>query len=325
VSAVQLSLKPKKQGRTTKTGRLNPRRERNLKIRGLVPLSFLILLVVWGYSWVLLKLALHDCGPITFAALRTFFAALVLLAMLPLLGRPFLPTRLAETLLLGVVQTTLFVTLSQLSLVEGGAGRSSVLVFTMPFWTLLFASIALGERLLGGQRWAIAAAALGLFAILEPWQSGGSLISKMIAVSAGATWAAATVIAKRIQTRAPIDLVSLTAWQMLFGSLILIVFAWVAGEPPTHWTPRFVAILVFTAVISTALCWFVWLSLLRRLSAGVASMGMLAIPVFATAASAYQLGERLNWNEYTGMGLIVLALLALSAAAMRQQRRFNTS
>jgi drug/metabolite transporter (DMT)-like permease len=291
-----------------------------VKLPGRVSLSFAALVIVWGYGWVLLKLAMDDAGPVTFAAQRTFGAAIVLLAMLPLLRRPLLPTRLRETLLLGVVQTTIFVLLSQSSLVEGGAGRSSVLVFTMPFWTLLFAAIVLGERVVGVQRWAVVLAILGLVAILEPWQLAGSIKSKLIAVAAGVAWAASAIIAKRIHARAPIDLISLTAWQMLFGSLILAAIAYVLDEPATDWNPRFIAILAFTAVVPTGLAWVVWLYLLQRLSAGVASMGMLAVPVLATVSSAYHLGERLSVVEYVGMALIVLALLILSWAAVRQRR-----
>lgn len=278
------------------------------------------LLLVWGYSWVLLKLAMLDAGPVNFAAQRTFIGALALLAMLPLMRRPFWPTRVRETLLLGIVQTTIFVTLSQLSLVEGGAGRSAVLVFTMPFWTLLFAAIVLGERVGLAQRWAVALAAAGLVVMLEPWQLGGSVRSKTIAIAAGAAWAASAVIAKRIQHRGPVDVISLTAWQMFFGSTILVLLALIVDEPATNWNARYNVILLFTALIPTGLGWLVWLYLLQRLSAGVASMSMLAIPVLATASSAYQLGERLQINEYAGIALIVGALVVLSRAAMQSQQ-----
>jgi len=283
-------------------------------------LVFTGLLLVWGYSWVLLKLALLDAGPINFAAQRTFIGAMALLVMLPLMRRPFWPTRVRETFLLGIVQTTIFVTLSQLSLVDGGAGRSAVLVFTMPFWTLLFAAFALDEQVGIAQRWAVALAAVGLVIMLEPWQLGGSVKSKMIAISAGATWAASAVMVKRIQQRESMDAISLTAWQMFFGSSILMLIALFVDEPATNWNPRFGAILLFTALIPTGLGWLVWVYLLQRLSAGVASMSMLAIPVLATASSAIQLGERLKPNEYAGMALIVGALVVLSRAAMRPHK-----
>jgi len=278
------------------------------------------LLLVWGYNWIPLKLAMAYSGPFNFAATRALIGALTLLAVLPLTGRSIRPVRLRETLLLGFVQTTIFVTLSQLSLVEGGAGRSAVLVFTMPFWTLLFAAVVLGERIRGAQRWAVGLAAVGLVILLEPWALGGSLKSKIIAVAAGASWAASAVIAKRIQNRAPVDLVSLTAWQMLFGAVILLSFSSVAGEPETNWSLAYVAILVFTGAVSTGFGWLVWLYVLQRVSAGVAGMSMLAIPVIATASSAVQLGERLNVNEYAGIALIVTALVILSKPALRAHR-----
>lgn len=278
------------------------------------------LLLVWGYNWIPLKLAMAYSGPFNFAATRALIGALTLLAVLPLTGRSIRPVRLRETLLLGFVQTTIFVTLSQLSLVEGGAGRSAVLVFTMPFWTLLFAAVVLGERIRGAQRWAVGLAAVGLVILLEPWALGGSLKSKIIAVAAGASWAASAVIAKRIQNRAPVDLVSLTAWQMLFGAVILLAFSSVAGEPETNWSLAYVAILVFTGAVSTGFGWLVWLYVLQRVSAGVAGMSMLAIPVIATASSAVQLGERLNVNEYAGIALIVTALVILSKPALRAHR-----
>ena len=291
-----------------------------MAFRGLVPTLFVLLLLIWGYSWVLLKLALENAAPITFAAQRTFFGALVLLAVLPITGRPFWPSRLKETLILGLVQTTIFVTLSQLSLVDGGVGRAAILIFAMPFWTVLFASWFLGERLIGVQRVAVVLAAIGVVAILEPWQLAGTLKSKLIAISAGATWAASTVIAKRIQNRAAIDLVSLTAWQMFFGSLLIALIATAAAEPATNYSSRFIAILAFTAVVPTGLGWLVWLYLLRHLSAGVTSMGTLAIPVLATASSAIQFGERMRANEYLGMALVVSALMILSSAAFRAKK-----
>ena len=278
---------------------------------------FVGLLFVWGYSWVLLKLAMRDAGPFQFAGLRTFIGALALLAALPILKRPLWPARWRETIALGVVQTGLFVGLSQWSLVQGGAGQSAVLVFTMPFWTLIFAAAILGERIVGVQRWAVALAAVGLTMILQPWALGGTVMSKVIAVAAGATWAASAVMAKQIQNRGPIDLVALTAWQMLVGSILLMMVAAVVGEPAVQWNLRFTSILLFTALVPTGLGWLVWLYLLRRLSAGVAGMSMLAIPVLATVSSAVQLHERLAPHEYVGIAAIVVALVTLSSSALR--------
>jgi drug/metabolite transporter (DMT)-like permease len=281
------------------------------------------LLLCWGYSWVFLKLALLDSGPFTFAALRTFVAAVFLLLMLRIMGRSLRPTRIREVLTLGIVQTAIFVGATQFALVHGGVGPTSVLVFTMPFWTLIFARFWLGERINGKQWLAVAFAAIGLLAIIQPWALTGSTISKLLAMFAGMTWAVSTIIAKRIQLRAPIDLVSLTAWQMVFGSLILSTFSYFfVNEGAVDWNPRFLGILGFTAIVSTALGWVIWLYLLKHLSAGVAGMSMLAVPIIAISSAAWHLGEQPAANELVGIGAIVLALLVLSVNALQQRREF---
>ncbi|MBC7208778.1 MAG: DMT family transporter, partial [Methyloversatilis sp.] len=141
------------------------------------------------------------------------------------------------------------------------------------------------------------------------------------ATCAGALWALAVIVAKRLQIRAPdIDLLSMTAWQMLFGSLPLVAFAlfWPARE--ANWTPSLIGALGFNIVLANALAWLLWLYALRRLSAGTTSMVSLLTPVIGVLAAALQLGERPLANELTGMLLIGVGLLLLSVEGLRRRR-----
>lgn len=291
-----------------------------MKLRGWPLVCLFALSLCWGYNWILLKFALLDAGPFGFASFRVAIAAGCLLLLLPVTGRPLRPQRVPELILLGVVQTTGFVGLSMWALVEGGVGRTAILVFTMPFWTLLFAWPFLGERIRGGQWVPVLLAAVGLVVILHPWNLTGSSSSKLLAIGAGALWAASSIIVKRIQRRSAMDLLSLTTWQMVFGSIPLLLIAWAANEPPMVWSPRFIVILLLTAVIATALCWVLWIYVLNHLPAGIASMSTLAIPVIAILSSSLQLDERPGSDELLGMGLIAVALLLLSYRAIRQHR-----
>ena len=203
-----------------------------MKINYRLTLSMIFLLSCWGYSWIFLKLGLMDSDPFTFAALRTFVAGVFLIALLPILKRPLLPDRIAETLSLALTQTAIFVGLSQWALVTGGVAKTTILIFTMPFWVLLFAWLILRERIVNWQWFAVVLAGCGLLCILTPWQFTGSLQGPYIAIVAGASWALSAVLAKRIQYRKPMDLLNLTAWQMFFGSLILAVAAYARNEAP---------------------------------------------------------------------------------------------
>ena len=75
----------------------------------------------------------------------------------------------------GFFQTTINFGSTTMALAGGGAGRTSVLVFTMPFWTLLLAWPVLGERVRGMQWVAIAFALAGLALVVEPWNWQGEL------------------------------------------------------------------------------------------------------------------------------------------------------
>jgi drug/metabolite transporter (DMT)-like permease len=290
-------------------------------MNALLPMASLALIsLVWGYSWVLNKLALDAAGPFTFSAYRMTIASACLLLALALTGRDLRPTRWPEMLRLGLIQTTGFVGISMWALVEGSIGRTAILVFTMPFWTVAFAWPLLNERIRDWQWVALGLALLGLVSIVQPWHLQGSLLSKGLAVASGIAWAISSVEIKRIQRRGALDLLSLTTWQMVFGTLPLWLLASATGETAPVWSLPFVAILLVLAVISTALCWFLWIYALKHLHTGVASMGMLAVPVVALVSAHWHFGEQTDPAEYIGFGLIGAALVVLSVRAWFQQR-----
>ncbi|CAM5784483.1 DMT family transporter [Castellaniella caeni] len=266
----------------------------------------------WGYNWVVMKSVLAYVGPFDFSALRTLFGALLLMVVLVLLRRPMRIRAWPRVVLLGVLQTGAFSALIQVALLQGGAGKTSILVYTMPFWVIPMAWVAFGERIRGLQWLALALAALGLVLILEPWTLHADFMSEILAVSAGLCWALATIVAKWIKRDHPMDALPLTAWQMLFGALSLCLAAWIVPERPIDPAPYFYGALLYNAAIATALAWFLWLFALQHLSAGVASMSSLGVPVVGVLAGWLQLGEQPGALELVGMVLIAVALVVVS-------------
>jgi drug/metabolite transporter (DMT)-like permease len=272
-----------------------------------------ILALVWGYNWVVMKIGLRYSQPFTFAALRTFLGAVVLFGLLVALRRPLRPRALVLTGLIGLLQTTGFVGLAMWALASGGAARTSALVYTMPFWLVLMAWVVLGERL-GRLQWAAVAVAFGgLVLVLSPWRLHG-LSSSLLAVGAGFLWAASAVVAKILQRRHDVDLLSLTAWQMLLGSVPLVAIAFLTSSGPPVWSAALVWTLAYNVLLANALAWFLWLYTLRVLSAGRAGLGTLATPVVGVTAAWIQLAERPSLAETIGMALVVGALGLASLA-----------
>ncbi|AYH43012.1 EamA family transporter [Azoarcus sp. DN11] len=277
----------------------------------------LLLSLIWGYNWVVMKKVMRYVDPFDFSALRTFFGSLALFAVLALRRRSLRPVALGGTLWLGLLQTAGFTGLAQWALVSGGAGKTAVLVYTMPFWLLPLAYAFLGERVRGSQWVAVGLALVGLLLILEPWKLHGDKQSTLMALLAGLVWAASAVWAKRLRGNVEIDLLSLTAWQMLLGSLALCVLAWWLPSEPPQVTPYFVGALVYNALLATGLAWLMWLFILDRLPAGLAGLSSLAVPAVGVLSGWIELGERPSTTESWGMACIAVALLAISVVAMR--------
>jgi drug/metabolite transporter (DMT)-like permease len=281
------------------------------------PIAAIVAMVlIWGYSWVVMKIALRHAHPFDFAALRVAIGFVLLFAIVKMRRRPLLLAQWRMAILLGLIQVALFVALSHFALLAAGPGKTSVLVFTMPFWMLVFAHFILHERMRGAQWIAVVLAFTGLTLIVAPWELT-SVSGSLLAVAAGAVWAITAVMSKRWPVAAT-DPLLFTAWQLFFGFLALAALALLWDAPPIRWNAQFVAALLFSSVLATAIGWWLWTYVLANSPAGVTGLNSLGIPVVAVLASAIQLGERPPPLELAGMALIGAALALLAWLGMRR-------
>jgi drug/metabolite transporter (DMT)-like permease len=260
-----------------------------------------------------MKVAMRDSGPFTFSALRYVIGTLVLFALLALRRNALNPTPWLPTILIGLAQTTAFQALAQWALVSGGAGKTALLAYTMPFWVVPLAWWWLHEKP-GPRRWfCIAIAAAGFICVVEPWHPLGAPHSIVLAVLAGLAWAVATVLSKRLFQRHPdVTPLRLTAWQMLVGTIGLVVLMLLSHERPVAWTGTYVAALLYNGLLSSGVCWVLWALIVQRLSANVAGLTSLAVPVAGVLFAWSLLHERPSGPEWIGIVLIGTALLVLN-------------
>ena len=277
--------------------------------------AFVLLALIWGLAWPIMKMSLDYAEPFSFAALRAVLSAVVLLGAVAASRRSLKPPPLGWTALLGLFQTAGFAGLGLWALETGGAGKTSVLTYTMPFWLLMLAWVFLGEKVRGLQWPAIGLAFVGLIFILSPWALQG-VVSSILAIATGLAWAAGAVVAKIIHKRHRVDVLSLTAWQMLLGAVPLVVVAFATGYEAPDWSASFAWLLAYNVLLSNGLAWILWLFVLKVLPAGTTGLTSLANPVLGVLFSWLLLGEQPLLVEAIGMTLILLgiALLTLRGA-----------
>jgi drug/metabolite transporter (DMT)-like permease len=276
-------------------------------------IGLLILTIVWSLNWTVMKTAMRYSGPFTFSAQRYVIGTVVLFALLAIRRNGLKPTPWLPTLAIGLTQTAAFQALAQWALVSGGAGKTALLAYTMPFWVVPLAWWWLHEKP-GPMRWlCIAIAAGGFVCVIEPWRPLGAAHSIALALFAGLAWAIATVLSKRLFQRHPeITPLRLTAWQMLVGTIALVVLACSVHQRGVTWTGGYIAALLYNGLLSSGVCWVLWALVVHRLSANVAGLTSLAIPVAGVLFAWGLLGETPSAPEAAGVVLIGIALFILN-------------
>ena len=109
----------------------------------------------------------------------------------------------------------------------------------------------LGEKVQGWQWLAVVSALLGIILIFDPLHIKADAFSMFLALSSGVFWAISAIISKKLHKRAPhLDLLNITAWPMLLGSIPLVIYALMLDAPPIQWTNTFIAAVLFNVILS---------------------------------------------------------------------------
>jgi drug/metabolite transporter (DMT)-like permease len=283
--------------------------------------ALVVLTVIWGLNWIVMKYGLIYAHPVVYNIERTLLAIGVLFVVMVAMRRPLVPESWTAVIVTGFFQTTINFGSTTMALAGGGAGRTSVLVFTMPFWTLLLAWPVLHERIRGLQWLAVGLALAGLVLIVEPWHWEGDLTPKLWAALSGFGWAAGSVATKYFQRRHRLDMLNFIAWQMVTGILPVCLIPLVHPFPATQWSGVYIAALFYAGVVATAIGFMLWTAVLAWLPAGTASLNMFAIPVIALTSSMIVFGERLTAAEWLGIAAIGGGLVIVSVRAWIASRR----
>ena len=282
--------------------------------------------LIWGYNWTLMKVAAPYIGPWEFVFLRSAGAMVILLALMLVWRRSLAPRPLIPLLLIGLFQGSGMNGLSMAAVWFGSASKATILVFLMPFWTVLFARLFLHEPVRRSQWTAVALGGFGVFLILAPHH--GTLVAALgdlFAIGAGMSWALGTIVAKWAGARHKLDAWSIVTWQTIFGTVPLGIASWLIPEPRIVWSVPLVVTLAYATILAGIVAWVIWLRLLERVSASTAGMGALAIPVIGIVSAYLQLGERPQPIQWLGI-LAVLAALAIVTTAneLRSRRSLVT-
>jgi len=280
-----------------------------------------LLAPLYAGCYAAIKSGLVFAPPLRFAALRALMAGTVLLAITAILRQPLLPPRRFWAGVGALAISGTFFAFGAMFLSPGrtGAGIASVLGNTMPIIIIILAAVFLGEPVTRGKAAALILGFVGVSLIAYPAitdPSGPGLLSAVLPLTAATGFAFASVLIKRMGVGGA--LLSITAWQLIIGgALLLLVAEWLERGVAVAWTPTFISLLVFLAVLGTALTTTVWYWLVQQGDIGRLSLVLFLVPVLGLALAVALFGESVGILEAIG----VVTTLAGIGAIVRESGR----
>jgi len=288
-------------------------------VTGTTP-TWLFLSVVWGSTWLVIKLGLEDLPPLTFAALRFALALAPLLwllarrgAPLPRSGRDWALLALTGFLVFSVDYGLIFWAEQHIT-----SGLTAVLFTTLPLFGLVFAHYLvpaepLRLRKLLGVLLGIGGVTLIFADQLRQDDPLAPVAALAVVLAAAAAALSNTVVKARLIHLAPLVV---TTTQMAAGLLPLLLasLAWEGSPARIEWTPLGVGCLAYLAFVGSTLSFILWYRLIRVIEVTKAQLIPLLNTLVAVALGWLVLDETLGLRALAG-SVSVLAGLALTLSA----------
>lgn len=287
---------------------------------------YMLLCLIWGSTWLVIKIGYGGLGPFTVAALRFLLAGVSLAVLLPIIGARW-PRGLTEWMVVVFVGVVLFA--ADYGLIYWGeqfldSGLTAILFATLPLLTVACAHVYLpGERLTPRKLLGTLLAFAGVVALFgEGLRLDFSKIGPMGAIIGGAVCAAvAGVAAKRHGST--LHAASLNAPAMLVGGIVLGATALAMGERPQlpHDAKTWAAI-AYLAFAGSVVSFLVYFSLLKTWSVTSLSFISVFTPAIALGLGFVFLDERPTLWTAVGAVLILAGVgLALTTSHGRVNSR----
>ncbi|GAB4477349.1 MAG: DMT family transporter [Anaerolineae bacterium] len=288
--------------------------------------AFLLLSVVWGSSFLWIKVALDEIGPVTLVAFRLLFGVLGLLIVLAV-RRPPLPADRATWLklaLLGLTNTAIPFVLISWGEQFIDSGVTSILNASVPLFALVMAHFWLADERI---TWMRAAGLLIGFAGIVVLVSrdlsveslGQNLPGQIAVLVAAAFYAFSSVFTRRalgdvspiVQAFVPLVVADLATWALVPA----LELPWRGPALPITWLA-----LAWLGLLGSCAAYLLYFSLIRSIGATRTTMVTYVIPVTGVALGVIFLGEPFDWLLLAATALIVTGIGIVNSRRAQRAR-----
>lgn len=288
-------------------------------------LQYLMLALVWGASFLFMKVGLEGLSYGQVVLGRLASGAVALLAVCAVTRQP-LPREkavwghlLVVAVLLCVAPFLLFAWAEQ----HVDSGLASIYNATTPLMTMVVAVLALPEEKLTRDRvFGLLLGFLGVLTILSPWHGLGhsSILGQLACLGATVCYGMAFTYLRKTVAPRGLPALSVACTQICLGTAVMLVLSPFLARGPVHLSGPVVLSVLALGMLGTGLA-YVWnTNVVTAWGATRASTVTYLTPLVGVLLGFLLMGERLTWSEPLGAVLVVLGIMA-SQGRLRRPRR----
>lgn len=277
--------------------------------------QFLAMGLVWGASFLFMKVALDGVSYTQIAWSREVLGALTL-GLVMIVGRHRLPREPVIYLHFIVIAVTncviphlLFAWAEQ----HVSSGLAAIYNSVTPIATAILVAVAFRvERLNRGQVFGVLLGVVGVVVIIAPWQHAdlsGDLWGQLACIAAAVSYGVAIGYMRKFVSHRPISGTTVAFLNIGTAAVIMLLFTPLLALGPVDLTFPVVASLLLLGALGTGFA-FIWnIAVLRAWGPTASSTVTYVIPVVAVVLGFFVLGETLSWHEPVGAVLVLVGIL----------------
>jgi drug/metabolite transporter (DMT)-like permease len=285
-----------------------------------VALAFLIL--IWGVSWSIYKMALTYSPPLLFAGMRSLLGGLVLaLFLLPKLKKIGWRENWKRYCISALLNTICFYGIQSLGLIYMPGGLFSVLVYFQPILIGLFAWMWLGEKMNGIKIFGLIIGFAGIVAVSADGFTGQfSILGVVLGLLTALSWALGVIYVKKVSHH--VDSMWMVAMPSMLGGVILtglglLTESWTS----IVWNGYYVFGLGFGSTLGIPIAFVIYFSLVNGGDASKVASFTFLVPLLAVVTGTLFMGEPFSYSLLAGLVLIVISITCVNRPAVRQAKQ----
>lgn len=273
----------------------------------------MLLVLIWGATWPINKLAVAYTPPFFYAGIRTFIGGLILAVVI---HKTFHKLKFKENWLAytiaGFFNTFLFFGLHTVGLLYLPGGLFSVLVYIQPILLGVFAWLVFGENFTGIKLFGLLLGFAGIFmASLDGITTHISIIGVSLALLTGISWTFGVIYVKKVSEK--VDPFWIVVMQNIIGGFALLVLALIFESwNDIVWNIPLSVGMMYGIIFGVSIAYLIYYSLINAGEASKVGVATFLVPIISVLLSVVFLNEPFTLELFIGMVLVGLSILLVN-------------